>query len=255
MALLLSPPQTPPLRRWATAWFDLLFPPACAGCGRAGYVICPQCAQQVQPVPPTICERCGRVQPVRVPCCAACQSAPPTALEQVRAAGLYVEPLRRLIHLLKYEGRPDLAPALARYLAAALAGDEWRQRIEQLDALVPVPLHAERQQQRGYNQAALLAHGLSTRTGLPVRLDLVERVHFTRAQVGLSAAERRANVQDAFAPRGDCTGLHLLLIDDVYTTGATLAACAQALHDAGAAAVCALTLALPAPSEPDDLAP
>lgn len=255
MSLRLSPPQISPLRRWATACLDLLFPPACAACGRAGHLICPSCAQLVEPVPPTICEHCGRVQSVRVCSCAVCTGGPPTALYQVRAAGLYVEPLRRFIHLFKYEGRPDLAPDLARYLAANLAGDEWQNLAHRFDLLVPVPLHAARQKQRGYNQSALLAQGLSARTGLPVRLDLVERVHHTRAQVGLSAAERRANVQDAFAARGSCSGLHILLIDDVYTTGATLAACAGCLQEAGAALVCGLTLALPARMEPDYLSP
>jgi ComF family protein len=161
---------------------------------------------------------------------------------------LYVEPLRHFIHLLKYEQRPDLAPDLARYLAACLAGDEWRTLAPRFDAIAPVPLHAERRRQRGYDQAALLAEGLSARTRIPLRLDLVERVHFHRAQVGLNAAERRANVQDAFAASASCANLHVLLIDDVYTTGATLAACAQALRDNGAALVCGLTLALPSHS-------
>jgi ComF family protein len=158
---------------------------------------------------------------------------------------LYVEPLRHFIHLLKYEHRPDLAPDLARYLAACLAGDEWRGLAPQFDAIAPVPLHAARRRQRGYDQAALLAASLSERTGIPLRLDLVERIHFRRPQVGLNAAERRANVQDAFATISPCTNLHVLLIDDVYTTGATLAACAQALRNNGAALVCGLTLALP----------
>lgn len=245
MAVLVSPPLPRHLRRWAAACLDLLFPPACAACGRYGYRICPACAQKVEPVPATICERCGRIGAQRTACCAACAAAGPGALQQVRAAGLYVDPLRHFIHLLKYEQRPDLAPDLARYLAACLAGDEWRALAPQFDAIAPVPLHADRRRQRGYDQAALLAQGLSARTGIPLRLDLVERVHFHRPQVGLNAAERRANVQDAFAAVAPCPNLHVLLIDDVYTTGATLAACAQTLRNSGAALVCGLTLALP----------
>ena len=249
MSVLVSPPPPPRLRRWATTCLDLLFPPACAHCGRYGYRICPRCAQLVEPVPATICERCGRVQPQRIACCAACRGAQPAALHRVRAAGLYVDPLRRFIHLLKYEGRPDLAPDLARYLAACFGGNEWRDLAPRIDAISPVPLHPSRRQERGYDQAALLAEGLSRRTDIPLRLDLVERVRFHRAQVGLNAAERRTNVQDAFAARSSCTGLHILLIDDVYTTGATLSACAQTLADSGAALVCGLTLALPARAE------
>ena len=86
-----------------------------------------------------------------------------------------LEPLRHFIHLLKYEGRPDLAPDLARYLAATLDGPDWQLLWPQIDAISPVPLHAERRRQRGYDQAELLARGLSTRTCLPLRMDLVER--------------------------------------------------------------------------------
>ena len=250
MPVLVSP--TPPnrLRRWAAASRDLLFPPACAICGRYGDRICSQCAQQVEPVPTTLCERCGRIQPLRIHCCAACLANPQPVLHQVRAAALHVEPLRHLIHLLKYEGRPDLAPDLARYLAANFGGPEWHALVSAFDAIVPVPLHADRLRQRGYDQAALLAEGLSVRTRIPLRQDLVARIKFTRAQVGLNAAERHANVQDAFAVADSCAGLHILLIDDVYTTGATLAACAQTLHDNGSALVCALTLAQPSHTQP-----
>ncbi len=246
MSVLVPPPPPPILRRWADSCLDLLFPPACAVCGRYGCRICPACAQAVVPVPDTICERCGRVYAARVARCAACLGAVHAPLLQVRAAGLHQEPLRRLIHLLKYKDRPDLAPDLARYLAATLAGPDWQHLWPQIDAIVPVPLHAARRGQRGYDQAELLARGLSARTRIPLRVDLVARSRQTRAQVGLNAAQRQANVQNAFASQGPCTGLHVLLIDDVYTTGATMAACAAALRDAGAAWVCGLTLALPA---------
>jgi ComF family protein len=166
-------------------------------------------------------------------------------LLQVRAAGLHVEPLRHFIHLLKYEDRPDLAPDLARYLAATLAGPEWETIWPQLDAIVPVPLHPARRRQRGYDQSELLARGLSDRTRIPLRVDFVARTRETHAQVGLNAAQRQANMHNAFAATGRCSGQHLLLIDDVYTTGATMRACAAALRAAGAATVCGLTLALP----------
>jgi ComF family protein len=250
MSVLVPPPSPPLLRRWANACLDLLFPPACAACGRYGYPICPSCAQAVVPAPVSICEHCGRAQPSRVSRCPACLAQPKSPLLQVRAAGLYVEPLRRFIHLLKYEQRPDLAPYLARYLAATMAGPDWATIFGQIDAVSPVPLHAERRRERGYDQSELLARGLCARTNLPLRSDLVQRTRQTRPQVGLNAAQRQVNMRDAFTVSGPCQGLHVLLIDDVYTTGATLAACAAALLDAGAASVCGLTLALPDHSAP-----
>ena len=110
---------------------------------------------------------------------------------------------------------------------------------------VPVEKIKELLKDKSYDQAELLARGLGARTRIPLRLDLVERTRRTRAQVGLNAAQRQANMRDAFAAKGPCPGLHVLLIDDVYTTGATMAACASALRGAGAAWVCGLTLALP----------
>ena len=138
MSVLVPPPSPPILRRWAASCLDLLFPHACAVCGRYGHRICPACAQTVVPVPDTICERCGRVQETRIACCSACLGAESSPLLQVRAAGLHVEPLRHLIHLLKYEERPDLAPDLARYLAAALAGPDWGPLWPEIDAIAPV---------------------------------------------------------------------------------------------------------------------
>lgn len=240
------------VRQWASTGVDLLFPPRCAGCGHAGVRICAACAQRVTPAPQTICERCGRVQPVRTACCNRCLSEGESPLQRVRAAALHVSPLREWIHLLKYERRPDLAPLLARYLTAATMQPEWTEPAMTIDAVAPVPLHAERLSARGYNQAELLARGLCRQTGLSLRTDLLQRTKLTRSQVGLNAVERHANVQDAFTASPACRGLHLLLIDDVYTTGATLRACASAALDAGATQVCALTLALPTHTDDTD---
>lgn len=174
-------------------------------------------------------------------------------MQRARAAALHVSPLREWIHLLKYEGRRDLAPLLARYLVAALDRPDWREIVPRLDAVAPVPLHDERRRERGYNQAELLAQALCERRRLPLRTDLVQRSRLTRSQVGLNRAERRENVQDAFTATSACRGLSVLLIDDVYTTGATLCACASALLKAGVAAVYALTLAIPERPDASDL--
>lgn len=124
-------------------------------------------------------------------------------------------------------------------MAAAL-GD----RVTGLDVLVPVPLHPARLRERGFNQSALIAGSLSERLGTPV-LDALERIHPTRSQVGLGRAARRRNVHSAFVARGGVRiGAVVGLVDDVATSGATLAAAAEALGAAGAARILAVTFAL-----------
>jgi ComF family protein len=164
----------------------------------------------------------------------------------VRAAGLHLEPLRHFIHLLKYQRRPDLAPELARYLAATLAGPDWQLLWPQIDAIAPVPLHAERRRQRGYDQAERIAVEAAARLRLP-HVAALDRVRATTAQFDLDRRHRRTNVRGAFAVRpGErhaIRGRWVLLVDDVLTTGSTLAACAEALLEGGAAAVSAITVA------------
>ena len=240
------------VRAWATAGVDLIFPPACASCGAAGHRICPRCAQLVTPTPATLCQRCGRVHAAAVDHCPACADVTVFPLRRVRAAALHLSPLREWIHLLKYEGRRDLAPLLARYMVAAFDRPDWAQIAPQVDAVAPVPLHDERLRERGYNQAELLAAGLCHQRHLSLRTDLLRREKLTRSQVGLNAVERKANVEDAFIASPACRGLRLLLVDDVYTTGATLCACASAALAAGAAEVYALTLAQPAHADHHD---
>jgi len=110
---------------------------------------------------------------------------------------------------------------------------------------VPVPLHVQRLAQRGYNQSELLARLLSQRTGIPLDCASLTRVRNTRPQVGLSAAERRSNILASFHADSSVAGQTLLLVDDVFTTGATLRDCAAAAMAAGARSVVALTLSRP----------
>jgi ComF family protein len=146
--------------------------------------------------------------------------------------------MRELIHLLKYRRIAPLAEPLGRMMGSAFPRDE------RFDAIVPMPLHWQRRWSRGFNQAELLARALSKQTGLPVRL-LVRRKRSTAAQAGLTNAGRRANVRGAFEVRraNSVRGLRILLIDDVFTTGATAGACAGALKRAGAERVAVLALA------------
>jgi len=147
--------------------------------------------------------------------------------------------LRKAMHWLKYRGRTVLADPLG-----GLMAEYWAQHPMQLDVVVPVPLHADRLRQRGYNQAALLARQMACRVGLTVEEQTLVRQRSTSRQVDLNAKQRKQNVRDAFRCSGDgLAGKQILLIDDVCTTGATLEACAMALHAGGARNVQALTLA------------
>ncbi|NJN82662.1 MAG: ComF family protein [Caldilineaceae bacterium] len=188
--------------------------------------------------------------------CVRCREGDDSPLLMVRAAALHTHPLRPAIHEFKYENRIELADLLARYLVAAHAHREWHALPVPIGGVSPVPLHAERLASRGYNQSELLASAFCRFTGLTLRSEWIQRQRDTRPQVGLKANERRANVMDAFLATADLRGQAILLIDDVFTTGATLTACAAAAHDAGAAAVYALTLAMPVggnPSSNDDV--
>jgi ComF family protein len=154
------------------------------------------------------------------------------------AFGDYDGVLRKLVQLFKYGKIPTLSAPLGAMLARALP------RERAFDAIVAMPMHWRRRWQRGFNQSALLAEELARRTGLPV-LAAVRRKKGTPPQAGLTAAQRRANVSGAFEIRkaGVVRGKRIVLVDDVFTTGATAAACARALKRAGAAHVAVLTVA------------
>jgi len=166
--------------------------------------------------------------------CALCRSGL-RGFDAAYSFGTYEGVLRELIHLYKYGRVKTLARPLSGLLAQALPRDEA------FDAAVPVPLYWRRRLQRGFNQAELLARGLSRRTGIPV-IRALRRLRPTPAQAGLSNSARRENVSQAFGARG-VQGKRILLIDDVMTTGATAASCAAALKQADARRVSLLTVA------------
>lgn len=164
----------------------------------------------------------------------------------VGVAALHEGPLQPAILALKYRGRLELAPSLARYLRALTMTVPWPAILRRLDGIVPVPLHKDRLLERGYNQAKLLAAGLGVETATPVLDNAIERVQATRTQVGLSPSVRAENVRGKFKANSVMvTGKALLLVDDVFTTGATMRESAAALRVAGADSVYGLALARP----------
>jgi len=160
--------------------------------------------------------------------------------DAVYSYGSYEGTLRQLIHVFKYGGVRPLAGTFGRFMAQALP------REAEFDLIVPMPLHWLKKYQRGFNQAELLANEIAVRWGAPV-VNAVRRRKYTSTQAGLTNAKRRLNVAGAFAIpkrfRKRLDGKHVLLTDDVMTTGATAGACARALKRAGATRVTLLTLA------------
>jgi ComF family protein len=204
--------------------------PLCAACWAALPAHPARVCACGEPLASPLADRCGRCRRGRQP------------FSRGASLGPYEGALRTVIHELKYRGRRPAAEELARRLAArgevasALAGGA---------VIVPVPLHPARRAERGFNQAALLAREIGRRAGLPVCDDALVRRTDTRSQAGLTAAQRRANVQGAFVVRRKAlvAGRAVVLVDDVYTTGATARACADALRAAGAAEVRIVTVA------------
>jgi ComF family protein len=178
--------------------------------------------------------------------CARCRTTP-LRIDSIRSAVQFEGVLRQAIHGLKYRGHSALAGPLGGLMAAY-----WVQHPMSADIVVPVPLHATRLRERGYNQAALLAREMAGRVGLAVDEQTLIRQRATAPQIELNARQRRENVRVAFHCSGNgVAGKQVLLIDDVCTTGATLEACAVALYDEGGAQrVQALTLARAGYREP-----
>jgi ComF family protein len=225
---------------------DFLFPPHCASCQKSGYILCPSCLAAIRPLAPPLCLQCGKATPMYSPSgpCQNC-AAHPLHMSGLRAVSVYQEPLRTCIHALKYEGNTRLAEPLGLLLAKA-----YRVYGMRADVIVPVPLHSERQRQRGYNQTSLLAEVCARQVGVPLNTHVLVRHRATSSQVGLAAQERQQNVAGAFLctpafANGRLSGCTILIIDDVCTTGATIEACATPLFVAGAHAVWGLVLARP----------
>lgn len=225
---------------------DFLFPKKCVGCGKVGRYFCSECINNISQselVCP-FCERAsvgGLVHPV-------CRRK--FGLDGLWSLGVYQDPLRAAIQRLKYKWIEELALILvditldywAKYnpiLVTELKRDGGKNWL-----VVPVPLHWQRQNWRGFNQASLLGQALAKKIGLKYQESL-KRIKKTKPQVGKLSAERRQNIKGAFAlsPNSKLTTYNILLIDDVWTTGSTLKECCYILKRGGTKKIWALTLA------------
>jgi competence protein ComFC len=230
---------------------SVVFPAPCRICDRAltnasRIPICDKCLSSFEQVAAPMCSCCGRPFASEVaaesiqPLCRLCRLNY-YGFDGARSFAIYDDPLFEAIALLKYENVSRLGDWFAVRLAevALRQAKDWR-----ADVVVPVPLHAERRRERGYNQAELIARPLSRRLGLKLDSGALTRVKPRPPQLVLSRTERWQVVRGAYAARerANVANLRILLIDDVMTTGATLDACARALKRAGATAVFGLTV-------------
>ncbi len=244
------------LQRAAHDALFLLYPPRCPLCETRseGAFVCSECFDQLERLEPPGCARCGEPllpkgtqaseQEQMRDLCDRCgtQRVP---FERARAYGPYEGRLARLIQLYKYGGERALARVLASSLYELLQAERLTQEI---DGITFVPMSRKRQRERGFNQAELLARRLGRLTRKPV-FSALHKVQETKPQEALSRAERLQNLKGAFASHGQARYESVLLVDDVYTTGATAWECAQALKEAGYERVYVLTVArTPAPS-------
>ena len=210
---------------------DLALPASCAGCGQEGDALCRECRPALD-----VRLTAEPGAPIGLP------ADLPASLLQLEWCAPFTGVTRRALHALKYDGERRLAPMLG-----AAVARRWARAGAAGDALVPVPASPDRVRERGYDQAALIATEAGRRLALPV-LHVLDRSRTTTAQFDLDRAARATNLVDAFrVASGDgrlaIASRWLVLVDDVVTTGATLAACAAALMDAGALAVSAVAVA------------
>jgi ComF family protein len=223
------------------AVLNFFFPPVCFSCSalleNQGDLLCPSCRS-------------------RMVCVAADDPLFVLAHSRLCGDGLCADlvcsyrfekegPVQALVHALKYSGGTVVGRALGREIGDRIRARPWAC---ELDVIVPLPLHRARERERGYNQAGLCARGIGSMLGLPVLRSGVRRTRWTRSQTTLGFAERQDNVASAFVvplrARPSLRGKHILLVDDVITTGATIRACAAALASCAPGAVYAASIAV-----------
>lgn len=213
---------------------NLLYPARCPVCDRPapfGTDLCPDCLQALPVIGTRRCKKCGKPVEDFEKYCEDCSKNP-----HVYTCGLgiflYDEQMKKTMAFLKYKGRREYGAVLGRLVYERARGELLRWRPQ---AVVPVPIHPERKTERGYNQAEEIARPIAELAGIRLCPDLLVRMERTGPMKKLTRAERFANMKNAIAVRpGSIVPDRILIVDDIYTTGATIDAAAGALRDAGA---------------------
>jgi ComF family protein len=236
------------IMKFRSTLFQFFLPPQCPCCekflkvDREGF--CSNCLSEIRWIVPPFCSVCGIPfvsKEIESHPCSACVTHR-KYFTMARALGTFEGSLQEAIHRWKYEGKTHLTPFFAEWMAEGL-NRYWEP--DSFDLLIPVPLHPQRLRQRGFNQALLLVKELSRQTGLPYQKRILQKKKSTIPQVNLSGAERERGVKGTFHVIGkeELLGKTVLLIDDVYTTGATVNECSKVLLKGGVERVDVLTLA------------
>ncbi len=217
------------------------FPESCPVCKKPSTdhttaPICPDCWQKIQPYRGHICLRCGKPLASDLTACGDCFTHEP-AFKSARSFGIYEGSLKTAVHIYKYHRIKRLARPLSHILL--------KTTLPPVDTIIPVALHKNRLKQKEFNQSALIAKHLAKALGIPLSVDCLIKIRDTIPQVGLSAKERKKNIRDAFKikRRNLIEGKNIMLVDDVYTTGATARECSGVLRKAGAKDIYVITLA------------
>ena len=218
---------------------DWIYPPTCIGCGRINQRFCEECQSQIEYIQGQLCPKCGEPSKHK-DLCNSCKADPP-CFESLRGIAHYAGPIRQCVIKLKYDSDYALAEFLAEMMIHEIHKLGW-----DLELVTSVPLSKLKHQERGYNQANLLARPIAYALRVPFKPDAITRSKDTRSQVGLSAFERAENLKNAFSADSQIVRKkRILIIDDVTTTGTTINECSRALLSSGANCVFGMTLARP----------
>lgn len=215
----------------------MLLPPMCILCGyltKLSQSICQACQQEL-PILAQHCHQCAHFLTgslMKQPLCGTCLTSPPP-FDKTHTLFPYRDPIIQLIIKLKFRGALSHAQTLGQFMAKKIS-HEWYLNEALPNIILPVPLHAKRLRERGFNQALEIARPVSAQLNIPIDIKGIKRIRHTAAQSGLTAKERKQNIKNAFEVGGHYAGLHIAVIDDVVTTGQTLRELCHLLKEAGA---------------------
>ncbi|MEF9426989.1 MAG: ComF family protein [Candidatus Mariimomonas ferrooxydans] len=219
----------------------IFFPEFCPVCKKPStdhYTapICPDCWQKIQPYRGHICNKCGKPLVFDVTACGNCIKDEPV-FKSARSFGIYEGSLKTAINIFKYHHIKRLAKPLSNIIL--------RSELPLVDVIIPVSLHKKRLRQKEFNQSALIAKNIAKALGIPMIVDCLIKIRDTIPQVGLSAKDRKKNIKNTFGLKkvNLIKGKNIMLVDDVYTTGATARECSKVLRKAGINDIYVITLA------------